>query len=282
LTRRSRRASGSRLVGHGTHPRVPAAAPDGTLEACARDLAPDGLAYVSYNTYPGWHLRGLVRDLMCYHVRRTSRPQGRVDQARALLDFLVRSASPAEFSNERLARVALEHLSEVWPQALPVRSLLEAARSHQVPAAFGPDVASPDRNAPELAVDLLRCFRSNLVELHTQMPRFVLGIGERPVASPLARFQAAAGTTVTNLRHEAGQLSEFGRHVLRHLDGRHDRAALREILVDLVGRGDVVIPQLRAGDGGSGPGDEERVREVLGPMLDDCLTRLARFALLIG
>jgi SAM-dependent methyltransferase len=155
------------IICHGTYSWVPAAVRDKILEVCARNLAPEGLAYVSYNTYPGWHLRGLVRDLMCYHVRRTSRPQDRVAQAR------------------------------------------------------------------DLAADLLRSFHSNLVELHTHMPPFVLGVSERPVASPLARFQAAGGTTVTNLRHEAGQLNEFGRHVLRHLDGRHDRAAILERLVDL-------------------------------------------------
>jgi hypothetical protein len=32
---------------------VPAAVQDKVLEVCARHLAPDGVAYVSYNTYPG-------------------------------------------------------------------------------------------------------------------------------------------------------------------------------------------------------------------------------------
>jgi methyltransferase-like protein len=77
-------------------------------------------------------------------------------------------------------------------------------------------------------------------------------------------------------------LSEFGCHVLRHLDGRHDRAAILEVLVELARKGGLTIPQIEAHGGGGYPGDDERLREVLSPILDECLTRLARFALLVG
>ena len=29
---------------------------------------PNGVAYVIYNTYPGWHMRGMIRDMMRYHA----------------------------------------------------------------------------------------------------------------------------------------------------------------------------------------------------------------------
>jgi hypothetical protein len=70
--------------------------------------------------------------------------------------------------------------------------------------------------------------------------------------------------------------------VLRHLDGRHDRAAILEILVELARRGGLAIPQIEAHGEGGYPRDDQRLREVLGPMLDECLTRLARFSLLVG
>jgi SAM-dependent methyltransferase len=60
------------IICHGTYSWVPSEVQDKILAVCARNLAPGGVAYVSYNTYPGWHLRGLVRDLLCYH-RRLSR-----------------------------------------------------------------------------------------------------------------------------------------------------------------------------------------------------------------
>jgi SAM-dependent methyltransferase len=76
------------VVCHGVYSWVPPAVQDEILAACARYLAPQGVAYVSYNTYPGWHLRGMVRDMMLYHARRFTEPAERVAQARAFLDFL--------------------------------------------------------------------------------------------------------------------------------------------------------------------------------------------------
>ena len=51
-------------------------------------LNPQGIAYISYNTYPGWHMRGMLRDMMLYHTRQFSDTQTRIDQARALINFL--------------------------------------------------------------------------------------------------------------------------------------------------------------------------------------------------
>ncbi len=76
------------IVCHGVYSWVPPAVQDGILAACARHLAPQGLAYVSYNTYPGWHLRGMVREMMLFHARRFEEPAERVAQSRAFLDFL--------------------------------------------------------------------------------------------------------------------------------------------------------------------------------------------------
>lgn len=52
---------------------------------------PQGVAYVSYNTYPAWHTRGMVREMMCYHASRFADPQTRIREARGLLEFLIRS-----------------------------------------------------------------------------------------------------------------------------------------------------------------------------------------------
>lgn len=58
------------------------------LEICKKHLNPNGVAYVSYNTYPGWHYRGMIRDMMLYHTKDLKLPAERAQQARALLDFL--------------------------------------------------------------------------------------------------------------------------------------------------------------------------------------------------
>jgi SAM-dependent methyltransferase len=76
------------LICHGVFSWVPAAVQEKILAICAAHLAPHGVAYISYNTYPGWHLRGMIRDMMLYHAQQFREPAVRVRQARNLLDFL--------------------------------------------------------------------------------------------------------------------------------------------------------------------------------------------------
>ncbi len=81
------------IVCHGVYSWVPREVQDKILEISSRNLRPGGIAYVSYNTYPGWHMRGVVRDMMRYHVAQFDDPATKIRQARSLLDFLVKSAA---------------------------------------------------------------------------------------------------------------------------------------------------------------------------------------------
>ncbi len=87
------------IIAHGVYSWVPKDVQDRVLEICAQRLAPNGIAYVSYNTLPGWHARGAVRDAMRYQAQRFADPLIKVQQARALLDFLAESlqASPSTY-----------------------------------------------------------------------------------------------------------------------------------------------------------------------------------------
>jgi len=48
-------------------------------------LAPQGVAYLSFNTYPGWHFGDLVRELLLRHTDAALPPLARVAQARTVL-----------------------------------------------------------------------------------------------------------------------------------------------------------------------------------------------------
>lgn len=76
------------ILCHGVYSWVPAEVQDKILDICKRNLASNGVAYVSYNTYPGWHVRGMVRDMLRFHAQRFEHPRERVQQARAFLEFL--------------------------------------------------------------------------------------------------------------------------------------------------------------------------------------------------
>src|SRR5262249_8695157 len=75
------------IVCHGVYSWVPGPVREKILDVCAGNLNPDGVAYVSYNTYPGWHARGIVREMLSYHVRRATSTEAadRIGRAR---DFL--------------------------------------------------------------------------------------------------------------------------------------------------------------------------------------------------
>lgn len=77
------------IIAHGVYSWVPDTVRDGLMALIAERLAPHGVAFVSYNTLPGGHLRRMTREMMRYHVGGIEDPDKRVEQARALLDFLL-------------------------------------------------------------------------------------------------------------------------------------------------------------------------------------------------
>src|SRR5579884_2024888 len=79
------------IICHGVYSWVPPPVQEKILDICRRNLTPNGIAYVSYNTYPGWHMRGMIRDMMLYHASHFTEPLTKVRQARALLDFLAQA-----------------------------------------------------------------------------------------------------------------------------------------------------------------------------------------------
>ena len=76
------------IIVHGVYSWVPSFVRAKILSIFRERLAPNGVAYVSFNAYPGSHLRDLGRRMMLYHVRSISDPEERVRQGRALLDFV--------------------------------------------------------------------------------------------------------------------------------------------------------------------------------------------------
>ena len=102
------------ITSHGVYSWVPAKVQEKMLAICAALLAPQGVGYISYNTYPGWHMRGMIRDMMYYHVSRfpPESPASRVARARSLLSFLVRSVPEENTPYSLLLREQLNLLQQ--------------------------------------------------------------------------------------------------------------------------------------------------------------------------
>ena len=106
------------ILCHGVYSWVPRDVQEKILEVCGNHLTPNGVAYVSYNTYPGWHMRGMIRDMLRYHAFRFDAPQQRIAQARALLDFLAQSAKQDGGAYNVLLRNELEFMKNQSDQYL--------------------------------------------------------------------------------------------------------------------------------------------------------------------
>jgi SAM-dependent methyltransferase len=100
------------IVAHGVYSWVPAEVRDRLLAVCADLLAPQGVAFVSYNTYPGCHVRRMAREIMRFHIRHLDEPTGRVEQATALLHFLRQGCPAGEDESAFALRKEVEKLLE--------------------------------------------------------------------------------------------------------------------------------------------------------------------------
>ena len=194
------------VVSHGVFSWVPPPVADKMLEICAKNLAPNGIAYISYNTYPGWHMRGMIRDMMRFHAMRFATPQHRIQQARALLDFLAQSVRQDGGPYSVLLKSELEtirhqadhylyheHLEEVndpvyFHQFISraakhdLRYLGEARLGTMVTGNFGPDVEkalkllATDQIHTEQYMDFLRnrMFRESLLVHNRNAPNWTI------------------------------------------------------------------------------------------------------------
>lgn len=100
------------ILCHGVFSWVPASAQQKIFEICRDQLTQNGIAYISYNAYPGWFMRGMIREMMLYHVKNVADPIQKAKQARALLTFLVESTEGQTHPYAQYVKQELEMLSK--------------------------------------------------------------------------------------------------------------------------------------------------------------------------
>ncbi|MGE5347062.1 MAG: methyltransferase regulatory domain-containing protein, partial [Acidithiobacillales bacterium] len=82
------------VIAHGLYSWVPPDVQERILGLAREVLAPHGVAYVSYNAYPGNHSRDAVRQMMKFHIRTVEEPARKIEQARTLIRLLSEAALP--------------------------------------------------------------------------------------------------------------------------------------------------------------------------------------------
>lgn len=96
------------VIAHGVYSWVPPEVQDALLAAIRTVLAPDGVAYVSYNTYPGWKSKETLRDAMLLASGASVTAADKVREARSMVDFL-EAAAPADSVLAKVVAVSKDH-----------------------------------------------------------------------------------------------------------------------------------------------------------------------------
>jgi SAM-dependent methyltransferase len=109
------------IVAHGVYSWVPPSVRDGLFSLAHERLAPNGLMFVSYNVYPGCHVRQAVWEALRFHAGNLESAHDRLDAARALAGAL---ADPARVQDENDATRAGTVLRLRLPAALPSKRSL--------------------------------------------------------------------------------------------------------------------------------------------------------------
>jgi SAM-dependent methyltransferase len=131
------------IIAHGVYSWVPHEVRERILQISREALNPQGIAYISYNAYPGCHFRDLVRHMMCFHTQKFDGVNEKATQARALVKFMAESRIKPDYYTQafraQLARVekyqdeSLYH-DDLNPLAQPFyfHQFMEAADRHNL------------------------------------------------------------------------------------------------------------------------------------------------------
>ena len=198
------------IIAHGLYSWVPRDIRDALLRVCRERLGPQGIAFISYNVYPGRHVRQMLREMMLYAARGTSDRAARMELARGVIRSVAESRlSPPSWHRllEDEAQLLLEKDSgSLWHDDLaPVNDAvyfhefaahaamhylqyLGEADVHRMFDSAGGDPAERDIIEREQHLDFLRCRRFR----ETLLCRQEVALDRGPSAVLMEKFLFAA------------------------------------------------------------------------------------------
>lgn len=252
------------IIAHGVYSWTPPAVRDALLRVCSENLAPQGVAYVSYNALPGCHMRAITRDMMLYHAQSAAGPRETVESALALVRFLLDAETSSAALREELevvgarAPFALYHddLAELnqpvyfhqfiaHAQRFGLAFLAEAQFSAMQEGAFPAgtvekirEFARGDRLRVQQYIDFLKCRRFR----QTLLCRQNVALTDPPAAGRVEALLASSPATAASdeeFRAPGGASVRtnlpFVRAALLHLAARWPAAAAFDELVERSG-----------------------------------------------
>lgn len=154
------------VIAHGVYSWIPPVARGALLALIQRTLASQGIAFVSYNAYPGSYLRDMTRDILAYHLQGVDAPAERLAGAQHLMRSIVSVDSPTPYARvlrEQLQRMldgsdALLYHDDLAAISTPFyfHEFMEHAAAHALQFLSEADLAdSQMRDVPESVGELI-------------------------------------------------------------------------------------------------------------------------------
>jgi SAM-dependent methyltransferase len=216
------------IIAHGLYGWTPPEVGDRLLAVARNHLRPEGIAFISYNTMPGGHLRQLVREMMLFQADRFEAPSHRIAASRAMLELIaegVPDPDPIEQAVAYQASTALErsdsslyhdYLAPVF-QPVYFRDFAEHALAHGL--AYVADASVADTYNMKLSKHALeavrasgqagRIFQEQFLDL-LRVRRFRRSLLCHAALKPVAKWDPSrvAGLHASSAAEESGE-SEF-------------------------------------------------------------------------
>lgn len=276
------------IIAHGVYSWIPPQAQQALLALTEACLSAEGVAYVSYNTYPGWKAKEVLRDAMLFHGRGQA-PVDQVGYGRSMVEFLRTIAQQGGMTDfalraniEQIRSAPVDYLAHDYlePYNLPCyfHQFLDAAAGHglaylgealpsmMMPANYGEDVArqlyaavGDDQERVEQYLDFAidRAFRQTLLVRRERAGT----IRRRPDLQAMRRLHVALRLDSEEpVRYDGSRqqfMSPAGGGIATSADAtKRAIARLREAWPGTVSFSELVAP---AADGGSETGSDAEV-----------------------
>jgi methyltransferase-like protein/2-polyprenyl-3-methyl-5-hydroxy-6-metoxy-1,4-benzoquinol methylase len=185
--------------------------------------------------------------------------------------FSLNSSREVVEIDNQFVKAALITLTNTYPQVIAFEQLFNLLCSNLTPESLA--TIDLQELKDELAEELHYLYCVEVIELHTHPVLCLAEVSEKPLAPPLARWQAKNGKNVVNIQCKTGELDVVAMQLLPHLDGTNTHDDLLNILLDLQKQGVFAV---------EGITDEAAIRETFNSALNNTLHALAKNALLIG
>lgn len=94
------------IICHGVFSWVPPVVREAILRVCRNNLAPEGIAFISYNVYPGWKTFDILRDAIQLNSFSAAAPAEKLEKAKEMLGLLQHGLSPNNPMREAIRQAA--------------------------------------------------------------------------------------------------------------------------------------------------------------------------------